>query len=153
MRKIDFLAKQQSLWRIIVVMRICASPKHRKFIKVEHADSWKAHSKLGAFDSQHLPLTHFKHTHNIFLQRIQKQVRACIFLYSSCKQDGVHQPKTNVQQTLHRQEFYSILHFMLAAVPIIPLDRPVAPFIQQLLQYQGVPRERHGCGHAKEALH
>jgi len=29
---------------------------------------------------------------------------------------------------------------MVVAIQTVPLDRPVAPFIQQCLRYQGVPR-------------
>jgi len=35
-------------------------------------------------------------------------------------------------------EFY-VFHY--SSCPIIPLDRPVAPLTQQVLRYQGVPRE------------
>jgi len=32
-------------------------------------------------------------------------------------------------------------HFVVETVQIIPFDKPVVPFTQQLLRYLGVPRE------------
>jgi len=38
-------------------------------------------------------------------------------------------------------DLINFAHLMVVAAQLIPFDRPVAPFTQQILRYQGVPRE------------
>jgi len=42
--------------------------------------------------------------------------------------------------------FIIFSHFMEVTAQIMPLDRPISLFTQQLLQYEGVPQEVNAMG-------